>query len=195
MSLDILNAVVATTAQKTSEARKKVIAKGKASAWRKTWQDALRAHYPENVLDYTDRVSNNLKQAVRNRGLSYDDMPNFLSWIVANWTLLRQQVFSFNPKSPKGPPTPDLGIVVIYLVQVHALYMQTKPEIQAVLPIAQRLGRLPVKPLPAVPKPAPANASPPRATALRTVPLRSHTVDTARAEATRQKLNLPKWDA
>jgi hypothetical protein len=192
--VDFLQAIVDGAADRSREARNKNKAKANPTAWRKTWEDALRVYYPESVVQYTDRVQHNLKQAIAKRGLPSEDMCNFIGWIVSNWTLLRQQVFSFNPKSPRGPEVPDMKAVIPYLTQVHALYMRSKPEIAVALPLAQRRAAVAPKPATPVPgkrKPAPAAT----AARLNRVPIPArYKPDHAAGEAARQRLGLPKWD-
>ncbi|MET4190650.1 MULTISPECIES: hypothetical protein [unclassified Bradyrhizobium] len=195
MSIENIKAAIAGAKDKSRTRRAANIAKGNPTAWRKVWEDALRVHYPESVVQYTDRVQNNLKQAIEKRGLPYADMGNFIGWIVMSWPLLRQQVFSFNPSSPRGPEVPDMKAVVPFLTQVHGLYMRSKPEVAANLPLAARRagGAVSVKP----PVPSAAKAAPAApATPLRGLPIvpLARKINHATGEAARQRLGLPKWD-
>jgi hypothetical protein len=192
MKVDFLQAIQDRAASDSRASRAKNIAKGNPTAWRKVWEDALRKHYPESVVQYTDRVQHNLKQAIEKRGLPAADMCAFIEWIVANWPLLRQQVFSFNPKSPRGPEVPDLKAVIPFLTQVHALYMRSKPEIAVALPLAARRASVTPKPVASIaakPKPAPATTPAPLN---RLSP--TYKPNHAAGEAARQRLGLPKWD-
>jgi hypothetical protein len=190
----LLSAVVASTLEKAQTSRKKNIAKGNYSAWRKTWEDALREFYPESVISYPDRVGNNLKQAVAKRGLRHEDVCNFLYWIVANWQQLRTQVFSYSLSTPRGPEAPDLKFVIPNLVQVHASFMRSKPEIAASLPLGKRLNGTVAAPAPiaARPIPKPAPAAPPAP--LKRIPINRYKADPVASNAARVSLGLPKWD-
>lgn len=188
---------VRDTTERSREARNRNKTKHRPSAWRRIWEDALRKQYPHSVVAYSARVAANLTRAVEKRGFPKEDMGKFIEWVVMNWPYLRKSVFSFNPRIPRGPETPDMDFVIFNLPRLHTAFNAAKPEHAATryIPGTSQAALAapeakPVTPLPAKP------AKPPAATlrGFTRGPAPKLDIDFAKARATQKRLGFKTWD-
>jgi hypothetical protein len=188
MGKENLYSIVDKVRADTSAIRKIKKERNNPSAWRKIWDDTMRKYFPECRVTYSDFTSRRLRLAIENRGLPFEDVPHLIPWTIKQWDFIRHHVFSLNPKTPYGPESPDMDTVLHFLDKIYPVYFRERNALTFVRPTvsADALPPTAVPPQPVqklVPRPI---SAPPRPK----LPEYDHT----KTEATRVKLNLPKWD-
>jgi len=90
--------------------------------WSEAWRTAMKKHRQLDVGDIPPSTFRKLRAALERNSLPSQGVPEFLDWVVKDWSNLRRSVFSFNSRRQWGPATPDLGFVAVLLVHLQAEY-------------------------------------------------------------------------
>lgn len=96
--------------------------------WDRAWRDAMCAHWKQEVAELSGATLGKLRKAIDAKGLPSEGVPQFLNWVVQNWSLLRRTAFSFSTTRPWGPTVPDLGYTIAMLPKLHFHYMLQIPR-------------------------------------------------------------------
>ena len=112
--------VVVSTKSNTDERRKVRKAKGGSESLQKTWQDAMREHYPAlPLLEWNDRQKALVKKTIGTK-LRDHDPQGFIEFAVEHWARILHDKFKYMDSKPVAPQIEFLCRFVDSFIEARA---------------------------------------------------------------------------